>query len=328
MIRTTSGYLKLSLVFAVSGGVQAMAAEYEGSSFNEVQSILNDETPEPVNSYDLAEWLVYRENRLPQYSMNWESIFEKDITLQTDAKRTLSEQNDYYPRLTKKLHPNGVCVSGQWSIDRFSKYSGLFKTETKALFVGRISVAMESTDFESRRGFGFAGKIFPTTDQSEIVRTANFFTVDVLTGQSEQYFMKTATTNEPAVGIPEFWNISRTWLGIKIKKALEEVDSNPGFRPLTPIAASGEVAVQVKMPKWIRLKTENGQITNHESDFRNEVLRAISDNRILKVGIYVSDTDSDRNNESAWTRIGTIELDKAVVSYGCDRRLHFAHPAK
>ena len=65
---------------------------------------------------------------------------------------------------------------------------------------------------------------------------------------------------------------------------------------------------------------------NVKSDFRNEILTALKDNQGLKYLIEVSDTTADRNAVKGWMRIGEINLNRAQVSYGCDRRLHFSHP--
>lgn len=318
-----------SMIIGMAGLILSFSvkADYIGSSFSEVLGVIKDSGSAPAQAQDNEEWSVYRSGVLPQYKMNFKTIFHAPSSLQADARRTLSDGYDYYERLTKKLHPNGVCVAGTWNIENTSPYTGLFRPN-QSLFIGRISVAMEATDFDSRRGFGFAGKIFPTMDVDQVAKTANFFTVDVLTGQSEQYFMKTSTTNQPEIGFPNLLDLSGTFLGIQIKKALEEVDSNPGFRPLTPIASSGETLKEIKQPKWMRLKVDQGQILNTESDFRNEVLKAVAENKLLKVGIYVSDKGPDRNSEKVWTRLGTIKINRAYVSYGCDRKLHFAHPAK
>jgi len=39
----------------------------------------------------------------------------------------------------------------------------------------------------------------------------------------------------------------------------------------------------------------------------------------------VSDT-ANKPEDAGWQHIGHIKADKTVVSYGCDRQLHFAHP--
>lgn len=61
-----------------------------------------------------------------------------------------------------------------------------------------------------------------------------------------------------------------------------------------------------------------------KEDFRDELDVAHYPNGIV-FDIYVSDV-THKSNEDGWKRIGLIHLDDSMVSYGCDRRLHFAHP--
>ncbi len=295
---------------------------YQGSSFNEVLSVINDVNFAPRTEVEQTEYSVYQSGKLPQYPVNARSIFANgSAALERDAQRTVSERFDYYDRLPKKLHPNGVCVSGQWKITEDTPYSGFFKKSSNGLFLGRISVAMEDTTSADSRGFGFAGKVFPTTNPNEVVDTGNFFTVDVLLGTDLAHVLDSKTTNEPETG----FDLSLIGLGLKISSALKTADSNPGFRPLTQVASLGEKE-KVVQPKWIRLSASKAHIRNDSPDFRDEVRQALVDNKNLVYFIEVSDTTKDRNDRSGWTRIGKITLNQAVVSYGCDRRLHFSHP--
>lgn len=323
------GLLALPLTSTANPGATILPAEAlsaSTSSFREVVQILKDQAPAPAaslaNGEALREWSTYRAGHLPQYDFSTASIFQRSVSLQQDATRTLTDRNDVYDYLPKKLHPMGVCGWGTWEIDRDLGYSGLFRQGTQALFVGRISVAMGEAAREDSRGFGFAGKVFPTQDPDARVTSANFFTVDVLMGQADQSFLTTSTTNEPETG----FRISVLWLGLKIARALSSVEENPGFRPLTQLAEAGAASGQVRQPKYIRLQPIEDNLLNSESDFRNEVLRGVQDNRGLKFDIHVSDVSSDRHEESHWTRVGRIRLADAAVSFGCDRRLHFSHP--
>ena len=67
-------------------------------------------------------------------------------------------------------------------------------------------------------------------------------------------------------------------------------------------------------------------IRNNKQDFRLEVLKAFSDNGVLRFKIEVSNTTKDKDSHLGWNEIGTITEEKAYVNYGCDRRLHFGHP--
>lgn len=305
-------------------GITSFAASSPMSSFNEVYGVLNNKHLNLKTEIERKEFDVYDKNLLPQYPVNSTSLFSKGSdALTKDAKRTINKSEDYYDRLPKMLHPNGVCVSGEWLMTRSSKYSGYFKNGSRGLFIGRISTAMEETTVGNKRGFGIAGKIFPTMNPDEKVRTANFFSVDVLFGSEIDRMLDTKTTNEPETG----FSFNLLGMALKVASALSSADNNPGFRPLYPISEIGlDSTEQPNTPKWLRLSFARGTVKNNEYDFRNEVLQAVQDNRILTLNVEVSNTGKDRNDNSLWTKLGEIHINDAMVSYGCDRQLHFAHP--
>lgn len=309
------------LLFSTS--VFSQTHEYTGSSFNDVFDIITDRNFIPRSEVEIAELAVYQKKLLPEYPVNSASLFSTRGALTLDAMRTVSEKFDYYDRLAKKLHPNGVCVTGTWIIDQPSAYSGYFTKGSKGLFVGRISVASGPTDFSEKRGFGVAGKIFPTLNPDENIKTANFFAVDVLLGQTQQRFLDTSLTNQPEIG----FDLSMMGLMFNIASALSKADEDPGFRPLTQISKIGDPA-QRKTPKWMRLSVDQNIVKNSEKDFRNELLVAMRDNKSITLKVETSDVTSNRNSSTGWTQLGRIVLSHAVVSYGCDRRLHFSHPKK
>ena len=240
------------------------------------------------------------------------------------SKRTLVDQVDSYDRLEKLVHTNGVCVTGEWEITEKSKYSGLFSEGSKSLLIGRISTALGETKSGQRRSFGFAGKLFGTQDVNQVAETANFFTVDVLSGSYAEKFLDVSLTNHPNL-IPNK-EVARSLL--IIAPAFKLADSGATFRPVTALAqmqASGEV----KSPIFMRLSPSASTVKNAKSDFREEVIEAVrQNNNKLVFNIEISDdyTKEEDGNVKAWTRLGQITIDKAIVSYGCDRQLHFAHP--
>lgn len=152
---------------------QAMAQIYTASRFNEVWDVVQNKNFIGQTDLEKDEFAVYKSGKLPQYPVNAKSLFSLgDSALKRDAKRTVNERFDYYDRLPKKLHPNGVCVAGEWNIDQQTPYTGYFSSKVRGLFIGRISVAMEDTTSENDRGFGFAGKVFPTLNPNQVETTA------------------------------------------------------------------------------------------------------------------------------------------------------------
>lgn len=294
----------------------------QASSFNQVVDVIEDKNFIPRTDIEAVEFSIYDSLMLPQYPVNSKSLFMGgSATLEKDAIRTVNERFDFYDRLPKKLHPNGVCVLGKWQIDTHTNYSGYFREGSEGLFVGRVSVAMEDTTSDDSRGFGIAGKIFPTLNPDEEVQTGNFFTVDVLLGAQTQSVFDTKTTNEPELG----FKFNLIGLAMKISSVLKKADDNILFRPLTQVASLKSTEA-IKQPKWIRLAVKNNIVRNNEKDFRNEVLKAFEENSEVTYSIEISETTNDRSAKTGWSRIGEIKLNRAVVSYGCDRRLHFAHP--
>ncbi|MCB0392689.1 MAG: hypothetical protein KDD58_15470 [Bdellovibrionales bacterium] len=292
------------------------------STFNEVVSILENDNPLVYAKAAQIDLDRYQNGNLPHYPVNMSSIFEQGSEqLIQDAKRTVNDKADYYEYLPKLLHSNGVCITGEWVMDASSPFTGAFKGGNKSLFIGRISTAMEQTTKGNKRGFGFAGKIFPTLNTHEPVQTENFFTVDVLMGTETPRYLQTATTNQPEIGFS--WSLM--YLGIKIASALTEADEDPGFRPVNNLASLNQVG-SISSPKWIKIKPKSGQVMNDESDFRMEVFKAMKENNGLTFEIFWSNTTNDYTTNKGWRRIGEIRVDDAIISFGCDRRLHFAHP--
>lgn len=314
----------IALVFALLTSNLLQAQEYTGSSFREVMNVIEDRGFIPSSGLGKKEFSHYQQGLLPQYPVNAQTLFGNGSKeLERDAIRTVNERFDYYDRLPKKLHANGVCVAGKWEINRKSPYSGYFSEGSEGLFVGRVSVAMEETTSADDRGFGLAGKVFPTLNENEVVKTGNFFTVDVLIGTPLARVLDARTTNEPELGLGFKWHLIS--MITKISSALKKADESPMFRPLTQVAAlSGNE--KIKQPHWVRLSVDRSVRRNNERDFRNEILRAFSENKQVVYSIEVSDTTKDRKATSGWKKIGEITLNQAIVSYGCDRRLHFAHP--
>src|SRR6476469_4215098 len=101
------------------------------SSFNEVRSILYDSSV-PTDPQAVAEYSNYKGRTLPHYAVSMDSIFQfGTAALERAAKRTISDHSDYLVRLPKLLHPNGVCVAGNWVMNKNSPYTGAFAKGTQ-----------------------------------------------------------------------------------------------------------------------------------------------------------------------------------------------------
>ncbi|MGE3608629.1 MAG: hypothetical protein AB7I27_03495 [Bacteriovoracaceae bacterium] len=302
----------------------AQTGEYVGSSYKEILQIISNKAEGPIDSKYKDEYETYQRGELPHYEINRGNFFEAGTNLILEAaKRTTTQKFDWYPRITKLVHSNGICVSGKWNITEESGYTGYFEKGKSALFIGRVSVALSDTEKGFLRGFGLAGKIFPTLDPNEVVKTANFFTADDLGGTSINHFTETALTNEPALS----FRFTLVKLLLAINSAFKQADSNPGFRPLYPISELATSPSQkIVTPHWMKLEPDTNTAKVNEADFRNELNFSKYYQDGMKINIYVSETTPSRLSTQGWKKIGYIQLENSFVSYGCDRQLHFAHP--
>jgi hypothetical protein len=299
------------------------SSAFSDSSFNEVRDIVFGTNPVTTDKNILNEIKAYEQNRLPHYEVTSSKFIVGGVNLILDrAKKTLKDTDDYYVRLDKLVHPNGACFTGVWSITEKTGYSGYFQEGAKGLFLGRASTALTETERGDPRGFAFAGKIFPTMDKEEKVKTANFFLVDVLMGVQKDRFLDASMTNNPSLG----FRFSILGMALKLMKAFKAADSDPTYRPLYPISELGLAnSAKAKTPKFMMFKADKSIARNDDTDFRDELSIRKNHPNGLKFNIYVNDTTKEQEAKE-WKKIGSIQLDESTTSYGCDKRLHFAHP--
>lgn len=317
-----------ALVFQAFAGSK-LKSETPASSFNEVWEVVvgapkldtTAATPNQIQN-DVSKYGTDAKPTLPQFSGGLDALGSLiSGALKEAASRTIHNRDDYHDYFKKLVHANGICFNGVWEITGNSNYSGYFAPGKKGLIIGRISAASPQTTNDKDRAFGFAAKIFPTLDANEPVKTANFFTVDNLNGTPARQFSDVALTNEPPADLSGVLNPIKF-----VNQVFEAVDVHPSFRPLYPISRAGEPAGSKPVtPKWIRIRLadEQQKIDFDISDFRNELLQY--QNGIV-FSIEVSDTTKDRLSNAGWNRIGEIRTSPMVTTFGCDRRLHFAHP--
>lgn len=312
-------FLSLFMLMALSAQASA-----EGS-FAQVQAVLFELPQTAGSSIEQQEVAVYAAGQLPQYPVSASNMLVGGVNLlRRDAVRTLRERADVYPRLEKLVHANGICFSGRWQIDRATSYTGYFQQGAQALWIGRASVSLSETKRGQPRGFAMAGKIFPTLNPNQVVPTANFFLADVLSGTQRARFLQTAMTNQPKIGfrwaaIPLMFQVGRAFAG---------VDQQAGYRPVENIAAltaQGIAPEGVRAPKFLMLRPAASNPLNDAVDFRDELNLTKANAAAWRWEIWVSDQASQPSDEG-WQNIGSITADRSVVSYGCDRQLHFAHP--
>lgn len=245
-----------------------------------------------------------------------------------DAKRTLRNKGDLLDegRGQKLLQANGICFSGQWLIDKESKFSGLYKLGSQADVMARISVSFSGTKQNERRALGMAIKLFPDDLESE--PSLNIFTLHSIGGVKTNYMYDLSMDNEPSLGrIPKLRDITTA---LRLKKQLLKADTDAGstnpnvtFRTVGHLAEYNESAAT--KPRWIRFSPYSKTRINKD-DFREELRVEHYPNKQLVYIIEVAANSKNNKNKAQWQTIGALMFNESVTSSACDKRLHFAHP--
>lgn len=261
---------------------------------------------------------------LPHQKISYASLFGFfKNKIKASARRTLNNRQDILPDFRKLAHPNGVCLKGTWKISEDNKYSGYFKNGSEATIIARASTAMSNTEQGMLRAFGMAGKLFPTTEDNKLVKTANFFLVDDLGGTKANHYTDVGMLNEPKVSKTTDI-LLHAFYALKLAITFGMEDSNPNMRQLYEVSELGESKKsKIITPKWMMIKAKSGQ-TVDEKDFRDE-LNVQNYNNNLSFDIFVSST-KDKNENIQWKKIGDINFNESSASHSCDHRLHFHHP--
>ena len=262
--------------------------------------------------------------RLPFHRLTLRGMFRKGVNLlQRDSISLVDADADLVPPMQKLFHGVGICFFGRWTIAEDLGYTGCFRKGSDYLIIVRCSTLLSQTHRGMRRGFGFAGKIFPTLDADALVKTANFVCIDSLGGTLAKRYTDVALTNEPALGI-NLGLLKHLSVVINGLHVFTNVGSpNPIHRPLYGLTeyglAPGETA---NGPYWIQITLADGIQQSDEADFRHELrLDNYKDHR-LRFNVAVA---PESKGERQWRRIGSIELTEDVVSASGDHRLRFRH---
>jgi hypothetical protein len=282
---------------------------YEGSRFSDVRAqLLSD----PYTT-------------LPYHKVTIGSMFQagKNLLLR-DSKWLLSQGHDLVPPFQKLLNPVGLCLFGRWRITEETPYTGCLRTGVEHLIIVRCSNQMTTTDRGTRRGFGFAGKIFPTLDPDERVKTVNFVCIDNLGGTFAEHYTDVALTNEPPLGL-NFGMIPFAFVAANVVAVFNRVDQPANYRPLYPLAEQGlKPGETAKGPKWIQITTDPSIGKSDAVDFRNELRVKNYKDGVLRFVISGADREEPKGKR-LWRRIGVIEVNEDVCSASGDQRLRFHH---
>jgi hypothetical protein len=302
--------LIITMLFPLSGCDTKMQVKSEESAYN----VSFNEVWSQVASDELK--------TLPQEKVSFFKLFSsKEDTILKDSQRTLENHSDILPPFEKLAHPNGICFKGIWAIDTQNIYSGYFKKNSQALIIARASSAMSNTKSSATRAFGFAGKLFSTTDPENLnsEHSANFFLIDDLGGTDTKHYTDVQLTNAPSQSVT-FEAVKNLAYALKVSHTFSKVDENPAIRQLYEISELGE-SEKFITPKWMKIKATDSTKVDAR-DFRDEL--KIKDGEVLVFNIFVASEMVE--TKKGWQKIGTIAFDTSMVSKSCDQRLHFHHP--
>jgi hypothetical protein len=312
---------------------------YQGSRFSEVRDALF------ANPYQKV-WGGGGEPPLPTYEVTLRTVVRglfQASPRAVDSHADLRWGDDRKGCL-RLLHPNGVCLTGLWSITEETPYSGYFRKGSQALTVGRYSTCCTETRRGRTRSLALVGKLFPTTEpgHADPLRTASFFTQQDFGGDSTEFINDAELRNAPDTRL---W---RRGVGAPILVlsglAFLRADKEPTVRQLYQIAELGKPQNEpTRAPAFLRLSVVAGQprigAQGDGLDFRDEVLAQIYDRgdpapkRKLTFQIEVTDEGTtrglpvyERRTNTNWRPIGTLAFDQAVASHNGDCVIHFNHP--
>jgi len=319
---------------------------YEGSRFRDVVDALfanpyqrvwgrEGEPPLPMHEVSLGSFLP----RIFPFGAPQPFVKAAERAVDSGADLRWGPDRKGFRRL---LHPNGVCLIGQWRIKEETQYSGYFAKGSAALTIGRYSTCCTETRRGHIRSLSLVGKLFPTMDPNHTTphRTANFITQEDIGGANTESINAAELRNAPDT------TASRRGGGASILLisglVFGRVDKQPTIRQLYTIAELAKPAGQpTRAPEFMRLLVKPGQpiIKGEALDLRDEVMAHIFDRgdpvpkRTLTFTIEVTDEGTttgsalrQRRTFRNWRPIGELTFDNAVVSYNGDAVIHFNHP--
>ena len=318
-------------------GVQRITEEdrnYRGSRYAEVKGAVF------ANPYQSI-WGAAGEPPLPQYKTHFRKRQLEHAcvrTLDTFADLRWGEDGKGFRRL---IHPNGVCLTGTWKITEANEFSGYFKKGSHGLVIARASTG-RGISRGMLRTFSVVGKIYPTLDENheDLIRPANFFMQDTLTGTPIEHVTDVVMTNVPTLRLLD--NIPGIPTTLRLGLVFRDVDEESSVRQLYEIAElDAHPGEATNTPEFMRLTAAEDHPVIDEEDFRDEILAHIFDRgsptpqRTLSFDISVANEGEkvgdlltgQRHVVPRWQRIGRLTFDNGLASYNGDFVLHFHHPS-
>ncbi|WP_411725946.1 hypothetical protein [Methyloglobulus sp.] len=311
---------------------------YEGSVFKELKAKVWEKPYNVLPSYQVDKKRVHSDE------------FVKHSARTVDVSRDLIESDR-----SKIVHPNGICLSGVWSIapgNADNAYTGYFANGSKGLLLARLSTAGTNVDIDEKSSlgkltgdeyisYGFTGKIFPTVDAEDPrkYRPANFITQTDLGGQPIADISDVEMLNAPHLTV-----LKRGILGGGVKilaitgRTFESVDESNTIRQVYEIAELDKPSTEkTNTPQYLKLVASPIHRKKlPKGDFRKTLQEYIQREKQIAFDIFVANegytkTFTKLKRETiitdGWKKLGTATFYYAVNSQACDFNLHFHHPA-
>ncbi len=332
---------------------------YRKSSIDEMRSVLRDNpyfegeqyssAAVPTREHIRANVLLSRIwNPRRRYYRENSKNFKEASRLSLDSRLDFIEE-----KIPKLIHPNGIACIGQWSVEHDCGLTGYFAKGSRGLLVCRLSIAAFSPIKSSRtkRGFGIAGKIYPTLDEAEKVETANFVLIKTLIG-SDKYFLEIAPSNNLALSnlgrggtIVEALFKGKFGFTIENGIAFNNIDAPPLYRSVDQIARLGLApGEKSRTPLYMKVTyVEGARPFARKPDFREELWETLRQNGEITYAVKVSKRivedapdrvalmnkanlqREEKRRLIEWQDLGHITLTEAYLSEGADQRLRFHH---
>lgn len=325
--------------------------QYAGSTFDEVRTTV---LAHPYN----GGWGGPGSKPLPVYPVSFSTLVRgfrsrsRRFDFADAQQRTLKSRADLRWGAQRKgvrrlLHPNGICMVGDWIMDESTSPAhgtGAFTPGTRAKVIARYSTCCTETRGGHWRSLAMVCKLFPLDPRGGPsvlpVMPANFFTQEDLGGTRTTSIRQAILTNSPPVtpwrrgkGIFSFLLTILTFF---------KADKMPAERQLYEIAELGEApGSTIHCPRFIRLTVDEesqGPSSPQEADFREEILNHIKGPgepaapRTLTFVVEVSEKGKrtgrlvQRVTGQEWKRIGTMVFMEAAASHNGDFVIHYPHP--
>jgi hypothetical protein len=305
-------------------GVVADQPVAKGISFNKVIELLRTRPYDP--------------KQLPVRTTPLADI--KNPALLHDSGRTLDSTEDILPPFKRLLHPNGVCLAGEWIIERNNPYSGVYRPGSRCPIVARISPTVDAVTMRKghANSIGLVGKIFPSHDPNEPVATANFITQTDIGGiiaeRSTLLFSGLTLSNAPNVTAIRR-GAGAIALGVQ-SRVLAKVDKRTTERQLYPLAEVNMSTTPPYTPAYMKITLDPALESlgnKNPKDLRFELWEAVQKepliyNITLSNRGYTSGPIFYRRAHIRWDEqpVGKLVFNQAFLSAPCDDQIHFRHP--